>query len=522
EAKDDSYDDMQSEVSNPNRSPKNPTSSLTISSQIPDVQGSDHGPYGDITSACSLSTFADDNLFDVEQTVCKEETASVTRVILEIPKHVRPTGIRKITFKFNKRKDDFDQDMDVPVEPLTDDEFYRDLYRNKMPVSSTEYFTSNDMDNLEWNDPETVEMASKKEAKEFYEPQSPFSCVYNRELKMSKKVFPEYFPRSVRKLLSTRILEGANVKYVTASGENEISGIIKDHGFLCGCGDCNFSKVVSPFEFEQHAGARTRHPNDHIYLENGKSISSIIHELRAAPLGSVEVLIKAMAGSAVNEQYFQVWRAALLNDKYSSWNDPLMGRLNQQSSSEMSIERKRLTKKDNDLHKLLFMPDGLPDGTSLAYYSKGKRILGGYKQGSGIVCSCCNKEVSPSQFEAHAGWAAKRQPYRHIYTASGLTLHDIALMLASGQSLASTGSDDMCAVCGAGGELVICNGCPRAFHAACLGIQSSPGDDWQCSHCRDKLNSNWKASGESRSLLIRLNRVDTEPEFEPGGCIICR
>lgn len=55
--------------------------------------------------------------------------------------------------------------------------------------------------------------------------------------------------------------------------------------------------------------------------------------------------------------------------------------------------------------------------------------------------------------------------YRHIYTSSGFTLHDIALMLANGQSLASTGSDDMCAVCGNRGELIICNGCPRAFHA---------------------------------------------------------
>lgn len=31
--------------------------------------------------------------------------------------------------------------------------------------------------------------------------------------------------------------------------------------------------------------------------------------------------------------------------------------------------------RDNDLHKLLFMPNGLPDGTSLAYYSKGKVVL---------------------------------------------------------------------------------------------------------------------------------------------------
>jgi hypothetical protein len=56
------------------------------------------------------------------------------------------------------------------------------------------------------------------------------------------------------------------------------------------------------------------------------------------------------------------------------------------------------------------MPNGLPDGTELAYYVKTQKLLQGYKQGSGIVCSCCSREISPSQFEAHAGMAARRQP----------------------------------------------------------------------------------------------------------------
>ncbi|KAF5956049.1 hypothetical protein HYC85_008905 [Camellia sinensis] len=105
------------------------------------------------------------------------------------------------------------------------------------------------------------------------------------------------------------------------------------------------------------------------------------------------------------------------------------------------------------------------DGAELAYYSKGQRILRGYKRGNGIVCSCCHTEISPLQFEAHAGWSARRQPYRNIYTSSGLMLHDIALSLANGQNLATRSSDDMCAACGAGGDLIICDGCPRAFHA---------------------------------------------------------
>ena len=67
-------------------------------------------------------------------------------------------------------------------------------------------------------------------------------------------------------------------------------------------------QVLSAYEFELHAGAKTRHPNNHIYLANGKPVYSIIQELKTAPLSMIDEVIKGVAGSSVNEENFQVWK----------------------------------------------------------------------------------------------------------------------------------------------------------------------------------------------------------------------
>ncbi|GMP50731.1 hypothetical protein CsSME_00017230 [Camellia sinensis var. sinensis] len=382
-----------------------------------------------------------------------------------------------------------------------------------------------------------------------------FLCQPNMELKMSKKVLPDSYPTTVKKLLSTGILEGARVKYVTTSQERELPGIIKGCGYLCGCSLCNFSKILSAYEFELHAGGKTRHPNNHIYLENGKPIYSVIQELKTAPHSVLDEVVKNVAGSSVNEESFQVWKENLQENSHmvktekrrhimflgcimlpqafgcsgQMIEDNLCPTLSsyvqnydfkQQNCMKEALEgkKKRVSKKDNDLHRLLFMPNGLLDGAELAYYSKGQRILGGYKQGNGII--------SPSQFKAHAGWSARRQPYRNIYTSGELTLRDIALSLANGQNLATGSSDDMCAACGSGGDLIICDGCPRAFHAVCLDLQCAPKGDWHCPYCRDKVGFGRKSAGESsntgRHIIIRLTRVVKALKIEIGGCVVCR
>ncbi|KAL2933948.1 Increased DNA methylation 1 [Bienertia sinuspersici] len=462
---------------------------------------------------------------------CGSTGASTSQITLEIPEHASTTGIRKITLKFSKSRKEYDSKLSTSGARV----FFNGLHDGDSVIDSNDELWFDDL------------------ADHF---------PYNMELKMSKKVFPDSYPTNVKKLLATGILEGARVKYISTSGEKEIPGKIRGCGYLCGCSACNFTNVLSAYEFEQHAGgSKTRHPNNHIFLENGRPIYSIIEELKTAPLGILEELVTDMAGSSVNQGSFQAWKEnhqqcnelvqtmrKLQSKSYS--NAPThLSPTNKYMEEQRVVKRRALPskhvakrlndsislytgsqkrsgesgvkKRDNDLHRLLFLPNGLPDGAYLAYYAKGQKILDGYKQGNGIVCGHCEYEISPSQFEAHAGWAARRQPYRHIYTANGLTLHDLAISLANGQSLTTGNNDDMCTLCGDRGELIPCGGCPRAYHQTCLGLQNPPVGDWYCSNCNER-KADVDFSNNSKPIIIRLTRVVKNPETVCGGCILCR
>lgn len=219
QVKEPTNDDMHSEVSNPNLSPKHVTSSLTISSQPVDVLGSERGGCGEITSVCSWDSFVDGSFCEEEQSKCKLGSVSTACVVLEIPKHVRPTGIRKITFKFSKRKQDYDTGLLVSAKPLTDDKFHEAFHDNQLSVPANESLANNGFPIHEWNALENAKMDSSMDGGECHEIRSPSSYVPNMELKMSKKIILDNYPTNVKKLLSTGILEGARVKYITPSGE---------------------------------------------------------------------------------------------------------------------------------------------------------------------------------------------------------------------------------------------------------------------------------------------------------------
>ncbi|VFQ59370.1 unnamed protein product [Cuscuta campestris] len=197
----------------------------------------------------------------------------------------------------------------------------------------------------------------------------------------------------------------------------------------------------------------------------------------------------------------------------------------------------KLTKKDQKMHWMVFEEGGLPDGTEVGYYSHGKRLLVGYKKGFGIFCTCCNTKVTPSQFEAHAGWASRKKPYMFIYTSNGVSLHEFAISLLKDRHSSVKDNDDLCIICADGGKLVLCDGCPRAFHKECACLDSVPSDKWYCKYCenmfqREKFvqyNDNAFAAGRVSGIdpieqitkcCIRI--VENLEEAKVIACVLCR
>ncbi|CAG9464154.1 unnamed protein product, partial [Pedinophyceae sp. YPF-701] len=194
-------------------------------------------------------------------------------------------------------------------------------------------------------------------------------------------------------------------------------------------------------------------------------------------------------------------------------------------------------------------PGGLKHGERVFYQTaQGETLLEGVVQiepdgNSGIHCACCQKIVSCSQFENHAGRGSRRAPYDNIYSESGVSLRILAMMLpdlpneggsgsgsgGSGEGGADGGSGCATGELGAGepeeeedvqlrpGEagglnggcvlcrtntfttetfndetMIICDQCDREFHVGCLRkwqrawLEKLPSGRWFCSPaCRE-------------------------------------
>jgi hypothetical protein len=193
-----SNDDTKSEVSNPVITLVSPKGNGSSSHDISEESPTNACPSSEETLTVSQEgggSSSEDNTSNQSPRNDTCDSVSMSPVVLEIPEHASTTGVRKITFKFSKRKEDYDTKTSSP-HPL-----HGGIDQGLLYHRNGDYYPRN---HSVWVN-SCTEMPQTRER--------------YMELNMSKKVVPNNYPTNVKKLLATGILDRARVKYICFSSE---------------------------------------------------------------------------------------------------------------------------------------------------------------------------------------------------------------------------------------------------------------------------------------------------------------
>ncbi|KAM9326735.1 chromodomain-helicase-DNA-binding protein 4 [Gastrophryne carolinensis] len=86
-----------------------------------------------------------------------------------------------------------------------------------------------------------------------------------------------------------------------------------------------------------------------------------------------------------------------------------------------------------------------------------------------------------------------------------------------------TDHQDYCEVCQQGGEIILCDTCPRAYHMVCLDpdMDKAPEGKWSCPHC-EKEGVQWEAKDDNSECDEDLDETVGDPEEEDHHMEFCR
>ncbi|XP_016893522.1 chromodomain-helicase-DNA-binding protein 4 isoform X2 [Cynoglossus semilaevis] len=92
-----------------------------------------------------------------------------------------------------------------------------------------------------------------------------------------------------------------------------------------------------------------------------------------------------------------------------------------------------------------------------------------------------------------------------------------------------TDHQDYCEVCQQGGEIILCDTCPRAYHMVCLDpdMEKAPEGKWSCPHC-EKEGIQWEAKDDLSDVEVedeedrREEGVEEEDDHHIEYCRVCK